>query len=65
MDDFSIDDIYEILKEKGINTDGFDTEELMVAAFAAGVAYCFDALISTGDDITALIKEKYNPEEEF
>jgi hypothetical protein len=60
MDDVTFDDVSLVLEQKGINTEGFDTEELMVAAFLAGAASTLEALIGTSKDINEALRQRYN-----
>lgn len=63
MDDITFDDVALVLEQKGINTEGFDTEELMVAAFLAGAASTLDAMIGTSKDINEALRNKYKRDE--
>lgn len=68
MEEVTFDTVCEILEQKGVNTEGFDTKELMVAAFLAGAAYCFDIMLKGAEDIKTVFKdgfkERYDVEEE-
>lgn len=68
MTEISFDEVVKLIEEKGINTEGFDTEELMVAAFLTGAAYCFDLLLEGAGDVKEEIKvgfkQRYNTDEE-
>lgn len=64
MDDITFDDVALVLEQQGINTKGFDTEELMVAAFLAGAVSTLDAMIGTSKDINEALRNKYKRDEE-
>ena len=65
--DVTFDEVMSAIEDKGIDTTGFDTEELMVAAFLVGAAGTLNTMLEVCENIVEVagemekdLKEKYD-----